>query len=297
MHKIFGVAALFATLMQIPTALCQGDEETNLSPEQQKIYSTFEALDFKNGKIELSNTVADLKKDFVFLNQKDAGQFLTNIWNNPPGFDGIGMIFPASKHPLASDSWAIVVTFEDSGYVSDEEAAEIDYDDLLEEMQESTKENNSERVSLGYEPITLVGWAEEPAYNSASKKLYWAKELAFGKTSSENTLNYNIRILGRKGVLNLNVVGSMGQLEEIRESRSKILNAINFKPGHRYEDFDPSSDHVAEYGLAALIAGGALAKTGILKSIIAAIFAAKKLLIVGVVGILGFLFKLYRKES
>jgi uncharacterized membrane-anchored protein len=37
--------------------------------------------------------------------------------------------------------------------------------------------------------------------------MYWAKEINFGG-DSENTLNYNIRVLGRKGVLLLNFIAA-----------------------------------------------------------------------------------------
>jgi len=64
-----------------------------------------------------------------------------------------------------------------------------------------------------------------------------------------------------------------------------VMGGFKFNPGSRYSDF-VSGDKVAEYGLTALIAGGAGAlavKTGLLakswKLIVAFLLAAKKLAI------------------
>jgi uncharacterized membrane-anchored protein len=59
-------------------------------------------------------------------------------------------------------------------------------------------------------------------------------------------------------------------------------------------------DKVATYGLAALVAGGALAaaaKLGFLKILWIGILAAKKLIIVGVVAIVAFFKKLFKRRG
>jgi len=118
-------------------------------------------------------------------------------------------------------------------------------------------------VDMGYDPIELIGWASPPYYDKASHKLHWAKELQFGG-AGPNTLNYNIRVLGRKGVLNLNFVAGMEQKAMIDERVPEVLAMADFNTGSRYEDFDPDLDEVAAYGLGALVAGKVLAKTGLL---------------------------------
>src|SRR5205814_4303057 len=119
----------------------------------------------------------------------------------------------------------------------------------------------------GYAAMELIGWAAPPRYDKAAHKLYWAKELKFsGETG--NTLNYNIRVLGRRGVLVLNAVAAMLQLPEIEKNTPKILAAIDFNPGNRYADFsEASGDKVASYGIAALVAGGVAAKLGLFKGL------------------------------
>jgi uncharacterized membrane-anchored protein len=137
----------------------------------------------------------------------------------------------------------------------------LDYDDLLEEMQEDIKESNPQRTAQGYPTMELVGWASTPYYDQENKKLHWAKELKFEDTEV-NTLNYNIRVLGRKGYLNLNAIGDINMLEAFNADRDNILHSVEFTPGNRYSDFNPDIDKVAAYGIGGLIAGKILAKAG-----------------------------------
>ena len=81
---------------------------------------------------------------------------------------------------------------------------------------------------------------------------------------SVQTLNYNIRVLGRSGVLVLNAIGSPSDLNEISQSLDPVLKGVNFTSGNTYADYKEGIDKKASYGIAGLIAGGILAKTGIL---------------------------------
>ena len=47
-------------------------------------------------------------------------------------------------------------------------------------------------------------------------------------------------------------------------SAQELLSAVTFNDGKRYTDFDASTDKVAAYGLAALVAGVAAKKLGLL---------------------------------
>ena len=151
----------------------------------------------------------------------------------------------------------------------------------------------------GYPTVDLLGWAAQPHYDAATHKLYWAKKLKFEGEDSE-TLNYNIRMLGRKGVLELNAVASVDQLGEIDAQTPQILGMVDFKEGSRYADFDPKVDKVAKYGIATLVAGGALAaaaKLGLLKGLWVFILAAKKFIIIGVIAVVAFFKKMFKRSG
>jgi uncharacterized membrane-anchored protein len=217
------------------------------------------------GLVKLPNGVnLDLKDKFYFVNSDDARAILTEAWGNPPSVASVvaGMIFPGKVSPL-SDTWGIELKPDTIGYVNDEDAASIDYGDLLATMKSDTMAGNEERTKAGYDPITLIGWAQPPKYDSQNKRLYWAKELKFGN-SEKNTLNYDIRFLNREGVLVMSYIASMDQLPEVTSSLPDVLNAVSFEAGTRYSDYVPGVDKVAAVGIGGLIAGKVLAKAGLL---------------------------------
>src|ERR1051326_1087564 len=173
-------------------------------------------LKYQEGEIILRGGLAKitLPAGFHYLDPRNTETLLHKLWGNPSDGDTLGMITPKDFDPLGDSSWAVVLSFDEDGYVKDDDAAKINYDDLMKKMKDGMREENKERTKSGYDAIELIGWAAPPRYDAATHKMYWAKELKFGD-EPEHTLNYNIRMLGRRGVLVVNAVGSMGQLKEI----------------------------------------------------------------------------------
>jgi uncharacterized membrane-anchored protein len=254
------------------------------------------SLNFQKGVITLPGGVAslDLPEGFHYLSPEDTENVLVTAWGNPPGNETLGMLVQSPDDILADESWAVIIAYEEDGYVSDENADSIDYAEMLEDMQAGSREANAARVEAGYEEVELVGWAATPRYDQAANKLYWAKELRFGDIPV-NTLNYNVRILGRTGVLVLNLVATMPQLQEIETAIPTVLAMTNFNPGHRYSDFDPSVDEVAAYGIGALVAGKLAAKAGLFAKFGVLLIALKKFWIFLVIGIGAFLARVFRR--
>ncbi len=233
----------------------------------QNYYDSVESsLAYEHGEIMLENGVVRIPEGFKYLNSGQSETVLKDLWGNPNG-ECLGMIFPDSMSPMSANSWAFVITYDDIGFVKDDDADKIDYDDLLKDMKKETAEANTEREKLGYESVELVGWAATPYYDKERKILHWAKELKFGD-NEVNTLNYNVRVLGRKGVMVLNAVGSIDQLAEVNSNISKVLDIVSFNDGQKYSDFDPGIDDVAAYTIGGLVAGKVLAKVGFLALIL-----------------------------
>lgn len=246
------------------------DAQTEMTQEEQDYQawaqSVWESLTPITGNITLANDAATLNvpEEFYFLNSSDAKTVLTDVWGNPPeSAQGVlGMLFPADYTPFDDGAWGVTIEYEQDGYVSDDDAADIDYDDMLADMQSGVRDASHQRVEQGYPSIELVGWAAQPYYDESTHKLYWAKEIQFGD-APENTLNYNIRVLGRKGVLVMNFIAGMSQLDQINGELDSVLAMANFNDGSKYSDFNPDLDDVAAYGLGALVAGKVAAKVGL----------------------------------
>ncbi len=270
MSLSLGLRALAAAAALILSVACAeaktfGETFPGRTYEQSEAQKFVESLDYKDGTIALGTGGVQLNvpRGFYFLSAEHARRVIVDAWNNPPTVAEkvLGMIMPSDKTPL-DDSWGAVITFDEDGYVSDQDAAGIDYNALLKEMQEGTAQASEERVKLGFASIRLVGWASPPFYDRAAHKLHWAKELAFGD-SPKHTVNYDVRALGRRGVLKINFVAGMDQLAEIKNVIPAVMAMPQFEEGSRYQDYVPGADKVAAYGIGGLIAGKLLAKAGI----------------------------------
>lgn len=266
--------------------------------EPKQTSAQFEAsLNYQQGKIDLPGGIAtlNLPPSFRYLNPSDSERLLTKGWGNPPGNTTLGMIVPANVGVLSEAGWGVVVTYDADGHVKDDDAKDINYGELLTTMKESNADGNAERKKLGYGEMTLVGWAETPSYDARAHKLYWAQEFKTG--AGVNSLNYNIRVLGRQGVLVLNAVAGMNQIATIREEMKKVTAFSEFTAGNRYTDYNSATDKTAEYGIAALVAGGAAAKLGLFGKLFALLLAFKKLIFMGGAALVYGLFKFFSGRS
>ncbi len=257
------------------------------------------SLKYQTGDVQLKGGLATLKgvgQNYRFLDGEQAGRVL-RAWGNPVKENPLGMLVPSGMTPVDSGAWAIVITYQDDGYVSDSGASKINYDSLLGQLQSSARRENPERKKAGYPTMEVIGWALPPHYDAQTKKLYWAEELSFDGDTA-HTLNYKIRVLGRRGVLVLNAVSAMNQLPLVQDATPAALAMVQFNPGNRYADF-VKGDHVAAYGIGALIIGGIAAKAGLFKLLIPVLLAAKKLIIVAVAAVAAFFRKLFggKKKS
>jgi len=262
--------------------------------DAQALIATFK---YQTGHIPMRGDLAELNvpDTFRYLGPDDAQAILVRLWHNPPGPKPLGLLIPANTSPLDGDCWVVTIDYLEEGHVKDDDATKIDYTSLLSKMQKDADSANKERVQKGFPTIEITGWAAPPRYDSQTHELYWAKEIAFGG-ATEHTLNYNIRVLGRKGLLLLNVIAPMSQLQSVEKAAPDILSMVDFQKGNRYADYDSSTDKLATYGIAALVAGGVAAKMGLFKALIVGLLALKKFVIIGLAAISGWFKKIFKKK-
>ncbi len=243
--------------------LCLQTNAQGIDTLQERINLIEGSLSYQTGEIALKAGDAKLKvpSGFRFLDRTQSIYVLTELWGNPADSSVLGMLVPNGKGVLDFNSWVFTISYDDMGYVKDDDADDINYDDLLKEMQQECTDANPERVKQGYQAIEIIGWASQPYYDKDKKVLHWAKEIKFGKDSL-NTLNYSLRVLGRKGVFMLNAIATMDELPEVRTNIGKVINSVEFTDGNRYADFKPDVDQVAAWTIGGLVAGKILAKVG-----------------------------------
>jgi uncharacterized membrane-anchored protein len=252
---------------------------------------------YQTGDVVLPNKVVTLHlgERYRYL---DAGETnrLIMAWGNESYPDSQGAIVPASVDPMTAEGWAVILTYTDDGHVDDSDASEIDYEELLADMKQGTEDHNEARRAADIPAMHIVGWAEPPRYDAETKKLYWAKELSL-EGLDQHSLNYDVRVLGREGVLSMNAVASMDQLSQIKADMRPLIDVAEFNPGYRYAEFNEDTDRMAEYGLGALIAGGVAAKLGLFAKIGAFLLMFKKFIFIGLLGLGGLVAKLLGRKK
>lgn len=277
--------------LALPIGLLAGlaDAQAQATPDGQQAWEeASKAARHGPAEIELlDQAVLKLPEGRVFVPQPQATKLLQAMGN--PGNDPRlqGLVFPEGE-----DSWFMTVRYESSGHVKDDDAKEWNADELLSSYKEGTEAANEERVKLGAPALEILGWAEPPAYDAATHRLVWAmssREKGAG-ASAEQGVNYNTYLLGREGYFSMNLVTGLKELPAHKPEGQALLSALAFNEGRRYQDFDEKTDHVAEYGLAALVLGvgakklGLFAVIGVFLAKFAKVFLLGGIALVAVVG-------------
>jgi len=212
------------------------------------------------------------------------------MYGNPPTSRELGMLTTEGLGP-----W-IVFEFDESGYVKDDEKDSIDAEEMLSSLRAGQREGNKYRREHGLPELEILGWAVPPRYNEKTHNLEWGTRLK-SSDSEGISINYNTRLLGRRGVMEVTLVCEPEEMEKMLVEQEKILTGFSYIQGERYAEFR-EGDKVAKYGLTALIAGTgafAAAKMGLFGKL--GVFFAKlgKGAIVLVVGVLAVVKKFFGK--
>ena len=239
------------------------------SPEPQFGWEQFEGVTWLKGPGvgELGTTAqVQLPAGFVFADAHDT-RILMTATHNPTTGREIGFVAPAGE------DWFAVFEYDAVGYVKDDEKDSLDAVALLDSIKTGTEASNKERLKNGWPPLSILGWETPPRYDEVTHNLEWAVR---AQSDGSPVVNYNTRILGRGGVMEVTLVTEQERLAETLPKFKAMLAGFDFNSGQKYSEFR-AGDKTAAYGLAGLIAGGGVAvaaKSGILKWLWKVIVAA-----------------------
>ena len=217
-----------------------------------------------------------IPKGFRFLEAKGAQEFLKKTGNRPSGQE-TGLLMHTQ------DEWWVILEFEEIGYVKDDEKKELDADKLIASYRQGSESMNESRQERGTPPIRIVGWHVAPNYNDITKNLEWSVEAESG---GEKFVNYNVRLLGRKGVTKVTLIEDRTHVDATLPLFREILRSHQYSGGESYAEYR-QGDRIAQYGLGALVLGGAAAaaaKFGLFAPLILFIKKAWKVVAAAVVG-------------
>lgn len=292
------IALTLITAMPLPGA--DKTDKQEQPPEQPAVH-----FDWQKGPqtVKLGdNAELDLPAGYLFVDGEGARKFADLTHNLSSGRE-VGLIVPASK----DESWFIVFEFDPTGYVKDEEKNSLDADAIFKSIHDATENANDEKKKRGWEAFHINNWYRPPYYDNDSHNLTWALN-GSGDNGADPAINYSVRILGRKGTMDVDLVLAPKEIGTAEPQFKMLMSKFHYTAGDRYTDY-VKGDKLAEYGLTALIVGGAgavAAKTGLLAKfwkVIVTIFAAIwKLLVVAFAAVASFFKKIWnslfgRKEE
>jgi uncharacterized membrane-anchored protein len=197
--------------------------------------------------------------------------------------------------PTEGDAtWMVVIEADDVGYVTDDDADELDAATMLEQFKIGTLEQNKKRKTLGVPDLFIDGWSERPRYDRLQRHLVWGLE---AHDTDGKVINFFTRFLGRNGFVSVNLIDTPAKIEASKAQALSILTAVRFLPGSQYTDH-VDGDRDSGLGLKALVLGGTgvvLAKKGGILIVI--LLALKKGFIVVIAAIGGFFKWLFGRKK
>ena len=279
------LASATAAILLAGTSLAWAD--TPAAPDAKSYAQQYEGLPWvatpaKPPITDHANIALDPKTRF--LDAKGTNELL-KLTGNLPEEDSYTV---APK----SGSWFAVYNFSDMGYVKDDE--KIDADALLKSMREGQEAGNEERKKQGLDAMSIAGWAVPPHYDPATHNLEYGVTLT---TPTGSNINYHLRMLGRRGVMDAALITSPETLTADLAAFRLANKGFTYGDGEDYASYK-DGDKVSQYGLAALVTGGAAAaavKTGLFAGLIKGALAFWKVIAIGFVAFFAAIRKFFGK--
>lgn len=189
--------------------------------ESERLFASIEWLEGPDTARIGAESMIAVPKGCQFTAAAGARSFMLAT-ENPPSGSELGVLVC----PTADDSsnWFVVFSFDESGYVRDSDAAELDGGAILATLRQGNEQGNRDRVARGWSELQLVGWVRAPYYDLKTNNLTWSTEV---KSTEGSSVNHSVRLLGRGGVMHADLVidpaqfaGNVGAFDRMVASHS-----------------------------------------------------------------------------
>ena len=160
----------------------------------------------------------DVPAGYAFLDGKSTRAIMKSSGEPTSGHE-LGFLRPTNAH------WSVLFEFSDIGYVKDDDKDKLDADKLLDSIKRGTAEANKERVRR----------RQRRRWRSSAGKC--RRDTTPPRTTSNGPsaprakagpiLNYNTRLLGRKGVMEVVLIvepdALPGDAADVQEAAGRLL--------------------------------------------------------------------------
>lgn len=242
-------------------------------------------------EVKLGNVAAiKIPEKHVFIDASGLDKFFEITHNFRSGKE-VGVI-------LAPTGWVLFFDYDAVGYVKDEEKNDLNAEKMYKSMLDNQDAGNEHRRSKGWAEHKLQGWATPPHYDEKTNNLNWAFKFSTSADQFKQVnINSNTRLLGRGGIMEVTLATEDEYFKAHEIESNELLKSFNYVDGQKYAEFK-KGDKIAEYGLAALVVGGAGAvayKTGLLGKLGILLAKGGKLVWAGLIAIVVGIAKLWKK--
>lgn len=205
----------------------------------------FEVLEFQSGSILLPKKVArlELAEGYRYLNPDDARTVLERVPGSPPpGTKGIqGLVVPPNVAPGRAAGWLALIVYEEEGHIPEDAFSILDAE-LYESHLKSLAQEESKKLRAKKETVyEFEGFTGKLRYDPGAKifsvgKRYWNERASNGDRGSPESEHW---VLGRRGAVI--VRGFFVGPTTLHDARG-VAGMVRFLTGHRYEDFNATTD-------------------------------------------------------
>jgi uncharacterized membrane-anchored protein len=242
----------------------------------------------------IDQAVLKLPDGFFFVPKAEGARILRALGNTVGEKTFVGLIIGTTP----GAEWIVATRYINEGYIKDDDAKNWNADELLQNLKDGTEEANKDRAARGFPELEVLGWVEKPAYDAATHRMVWSllSKQKDEPNSAVKGINYNTYALGREGYFSLNLLTSADRVAADKRAAHTLLAALAYNQGKGYEDFNAATDHIAEYGLAALIGGVAAKKLGLFALAFAFLAKFAKLIAIGALALGGGVWNFFRSR-
>jgi len=117
-----------------------------LMDEFKRMDSIEKTFTYQQGLIQLPNGVAKLNvpKGFKYLDATQSKRVLVDLWGNPENDNvSLGLLLPDSQGVMSFNGFVFNIQYDEIGFVEDNDASDINYEELLAEMQKDMEAENT----------------------------------------------------------------------------------------------------------------------------------------------------------
>jgi uncharacterized membrane-anchored protein len=190
----------------------------------------------------------DIPQGFVFLPEKGAKVIMKESGNLVNGKEE-GLLIKNGK------GWSVLFEFDDDGYVKDDDKEEaLNAEKMLKAIHDSEPDVNRQLEEAGLPKQHVTGFAMPPKYNEKTNNFEWAIRFTTEGKQTE-TVNYNTKLLGRRGVMTATLMVDPDQMEAVLPEYQELLAGYRYVKGDTYAEYR-QGDKLATYGFTGLMVGG-----------------------------------------